>query len=172
LVAILYFSRQGKGNQEVADMTQTVETNVIQKTIELRAPIDKVWRALTDHEQFGEWFKVKMDAPFVPGHLATGQITYPGKEHVRWKATIKAMDEPHLFSFTWHPYAIEPDVDYSGETPTLVEFRLTPTATGTHLTLTETGFDALPPNRRPDALRMNDRGWGIQMENIRAHVER
>ncbi|PZM13041.1 SRPBCC family protein [Rhizobium tubonense] len=147
-------------------------TNTVEKTMELNAPVDRVWRALTDHRQFGEWFKVKLDAPFVPGRLATGQITYPGYEHVKWQATIKAMEEPRLFSFTWHPYAIEPDVDYSKETPTLVEFRLAPTATGTHLTVVETGFDALPPHRRSDALRMNDKGWAMQMENIKAHVER
>ncbi len=82
------------------------------------------------------------------------------------------MEPPSLFAFTWHPYAIDPDVDYSGETPTLVEFRLEPKGQGTHLTVIETGFESLPAHRRPDALRMNDSGWTQQVLNIKSHVER
>ena len=82
------------------------------------------------------------------------------------------MEAPRLFSFTWHPYAIDPERDFSGEPPTLVEFRLEPTARGTRLTVIESGFDALPVDRRADALRMNDGGWAQQMENVRIHVER
>jgi len=144
----------------------------IEKSIELKAPVERVWRALTDHNQFGEWFRVKLDGPFVRGELACGRITFPGYEHVKWEARIKRMDAPRLFSFTWHPYAVDPDVDYSQETPTLVEFRLEPIANGTRLTVVESGFDALPSNRRPHALRMNDAGWTEQMRNIQAHVER
>jgi len=146
-------------------------TDRITKDIELKAPIDRVWRALTDSAEFGAWFRVKMEGPFVPGQPARGQITHPGYEHLTWEATIVAMEEPSLFSFTWHPYAIEPDVDYSEEPPTLVEFRLTPTAGGTHLTVVESGFEALPAQRQPDALRMNDSGWAQQMLNIQAYVE-
>ncbi|HQS09719.1 MAG TPA: SRPBCC family protein [Xanthobacteraceae bacterium] len=147
-------------------------SNSIEKTIDLKAPVEKVWHALTDHEAFGTWFRVKLDGPFVPGARSTGQMTVPGYEHVRWNATVKQMEPPRLFSYTWHPYAIEAGVDYSGETPTLVEFRLAPIAGGTRLTVTETGFDAIPPHRMPDALRMNERGWSAQMGNIQAYVER
>lgn len=146
-------------------------TDRVEKSIELNAPLERVWRALTDHREFGEWFRVRLDGPFVPGKLSTGRITYPGYEHVRWEAMVKRMEAPHTFAFTWHPYAVDPDVDYSAEPPTLVEFRLEATATGTRLTVVESGFDALPPNRRPDALRMNESGWKAQMENIRTHVE-
>jgi uncharacterized protein YndB with AHSA1/START domain len=81
------------------------------------------------------------------------------------------MDAPRLFSFTWHPYAVEPDFDYSAETPTLVEFRLEPITGGTRLTITETGFDGVPEHRRAEAMRMNDGGWAEQIRNIRSHVE-
>jgi uncharacterized protein YndB with AHSA1/START domain len=114
---------------------------------------------------------VKLDGPFVPGKAATGRITYPGYEHLKWEVKVKQMDAPRLFSFTWHPYAVDPDVDYSPETPTLVEFRLESTANGTRLTVVESGFDSLPDNRRPDAFRMNEGGWTEQMKNIQAHVE-
>ncbi|WP_283194444.1 SRPBCC family protein [Rhizobium sp. AN80A] len=144
----------------------------IEKTIELNAPVSRVWQAITDHREFGEWFRVRIDAPFVSGEVATGQITYPGYEHVRWTATIKCMDEPTLFSFTWIPYAVDPDTDYSSETPTLVEFRLEPTSKGTRLTITESGFDKVPEYRRAEALRMNEGGWAEQVKNIKAHVER
>jgi hypothetical protein len=82
------------------------------------------------------------------------------------------MERPTLFAFTWHPYAVEPDVDYGAEPPTRVEFRLAPTASGTRLTVTESGFDALPAHRRDLAFRMNDGGWDAQMRNIEAHVGR
>jgi uncharacterized protein YndB with AHSA1/START domain len=147
-------------------------SNRIEKTIELNAPVEKVWRALTDHNEFGEWFRVKLDGPFRPGQVSTGHITYPGYEHLKWEARIKQMEAPRLFSFTWHPYAIDPAVDYSKETPTLVEFRLEPTPKGTRLILVESGFDALPGDRMAEAMRKNDGGWAEQMKNIQAHVER
>ncbi len=143
----------------------------IVKTIELKAPIERVWRAITNHEEFGTWFRVKLDGPFAVDELSTGHITYPGYEHLKWEARVKQMEKPHLFAFTWHPYAIDPNTDYSHEPPTLVEFRLKEIAGGTHLTITESGFDAIPEGRRPEALRMNEGGWTAQIENIRAHVE-
>jgi uncharacterized protein YndB with AHSA1/START domain len=143
----------------------------IEKRIELKAPVSRIWRALTDHREFGTWFRVDLEGPFVPGQVARGRITYPGYEHVVWQATVQAMEPERLFSFTWHPYAVEPDVDYSKEPTTLVEFRLEPTATGTLLTLTESGFDKLPAGqRRIDAFRLNDGGWTQQMKNIEQHV--
>lgn len=146
-------------------------TDRIEKTIELRAPIERVWRALTDHNEFGAWFRVKLEHPFTPGTVSRGQMTHTGYEHVMWEATIKQMDAPRFFSFTWHPYAVEPDVDYSGETPTLVEFHLEPIANGTRLSVTETGFDAVPGHRRAEAFRMHEGGWAQQLGNIQAHVE-
>lgn len=142
----------------------------IEKTIDLKAPIERVWRALTDYREFGTWFRVRLDGPFVVGQDSTGNITYPGYEHVKWTARVVQMDEPGTFAFTWHPYAIDPDVDYAQETPTRVEFRLTPTSAGTHLVVIESGFDQIPAHRRPEALRMNDGGWAEQMRNIAAHV--
>jgi len=142
----------------------------IEKRIELRAPVSRVWRALTDYREFGEWFRVKIEAPFTPGKLAQGQITHPGYEHVRWQAVIQKMEPERLFSFTWHPYAIDPKADYSHETPTLVEFRLEKTATGTLLVLTESGFEKIPAERRAEAFRMNEGGWSAQLTNIERHV--
>lgn len=144
----------------------------IEKAIDLNAPVERVWRALTDHREFGTWFRVRMEGPFVPGEAARGNITYPGYEHVVMSVTVTRMEAPRYFAFTWHPYAVDPDVDYSAETPTLVEFRLEPTLNGTHLTVVESGFDAVPAHRRAEAFRMNEGGWAAQMENIKAHVER
>ena len=146
--------------------------NRIEKRIELKAPQSRVWRAISDHREFGTWFHVNLAGPFAAGREAVGQITHPGFEHVRWRAVIQRIEPETLFSFTWHPYAIDPSVDYSHETPTLVEFRLSPTATGTLLVVTETGFDHVPAARRDEALRKNDGGWAEQMKNIEAHVAR
>ena len=144
--------------------------NRIEKRLELRAPLSRVWRALTDYREFGQWFGVKLDGPFVPGQSAQGQITYPGYEHIRWQAVIQKMEPEKLFSFTWHPYAIDPKVDYSKETPTLVEFRLQQIPSGTLLLLSESGFDSIPADRRAEAFRMNDGGWSEQINNIARHV--
>jgi uncharacterized protein YndB with AHSA1/START domain len=142
----------------------------IEKRIELNAPVSRVWRALTDYREFGEWFRVKLDGPFVAGQVSHGHITYPGYEHVKWEAIVQAMEPERLFSFTWHPYAADPAVDYSTETPTLVEFRLEKTANGTLLTLTESGFDKIAADRRQEAFRRNEGGWTEQMKNIANYV--
>jgi uncharacterized protein YndB with AHSA1/START domain len=147
-----------------------MEQDRIEKHIELKAPVDRVWRALTDYKEFGEWFRVKLEGPFVVGEESTGFITWPGYEHLKWTAVVKAIEPMTLFSFTWHPYAIDPAVDYSHEEPTLVEFRLAPTATGTSLTLIESGFSKLPAHRRAEAFMRNDGGWMQQMKNIEIHV--
>jgi uncharacterized protein YndB with AHSA1/START domain len=143
----------------------------IEKIIELRAPVSRVWRALTDYREFGTWFRVRLEGPFVPGETARGQIAYPGYEHLRWEAVVQKMEPERLFSFTWHPYAVDPNEDYSKEPPTLVEFTLEETATGTRLRIVESGFDRIPAKRRNEAFRMNDHGWSIQSENIARHVE-
>ena len=146
-------------------------TNSITKTTFVKAPIDRVWRAISDHQQFGEWFKVALDQPFAAGQTSTGRITHPGYEHLPWTAEIEAMDPPRRFAFRWHPYAIEPDVDYSDEPTTLVEFLLESEADGTRVTITESGFDKLPEARRESALRSNTEGWTIQTENLREYAQ-
>jgi uncharacterized protein YndB with AHSA1/START domain len=142
----------------------------IEKRIELAAPVSRVWRALTDHREFGEWFRVKLNGPFVPGQVSRGHMTYPGYEHLKWEAVVQKMEPERLFSFTWHPYAVDPKMDYSNEMPTLVEFRLEKTASGTLLVLTESGFDKISSNRRLEAFPKNDGGWTQQMKNIESYV--
>lgn len=144
--------------------------NRIEKQIELKAPVSRVWLAISDYREFGQWFRVKLDGPFVAGQVSTGQMTYPGYEHLSWEAVVQEIQPEKLFSFTWKPYAVDPAVDYSNETPTLVEFRLQPTPTGTLLTITESGFENVPDSRREEAFRMNDGGWSIQIKNIEEYV--
>jgi uncharacterized protein YndB with AHSA1/START domain len=144
--------------------------DVIEKRIELKAPVARVWRALTDYREFGEWFRVKLEGPFIPGQVSRGHITWPGYEHLVWEAVVQAMEPERLFSFTWHPYAVDPAVDYSKETPTLVEFRLESTAVGTLLVVTESGFSKVPEARRAEAFLRNDGGWTQQMGNIKTYV--
>lgn len=143
----------------------------IEKRVELAAPVSRVWKALTDYREFGEWFRVRLEAPFSVGKVSRGHITWPGYEHLVWEAVVQAIEPERLFSFTWHPYSIDPQVDYSTETPTLVEFRLEKTETGTLLLLTESGFDKVPDARRAEAFRMNENGWAQQMKNIEAYVK-
>jgi uncharacterized protein YndB with AHSA1/START domain len=146
----------------------------IEKRIELKAPISRVWRALTDYREFGEWFRVKLEGPFIPGQVSRGQMTYPGCEHVKWEAVVQKMEPERLFSFTWpHPKSFDKadnPVDYSQEPSTLVEFRLEKIAGGTLLVLTESGFDQLPDDRRLEAFRRNEGGWTEQMKNIENYV--
>src|SRR4051812_6864155 len=142
----------------------------IEKQIELKAPVSRVWRALTDHSEFGEWFGVKLERPFVPGQETFGNMTNPGYEHVVLHAVTKEIRPESVFSFTWHPYGLDPKIDYSKEEPTLVEFTLTPSAAGTLLKVTESGFDKVPASRREEAFRMNERGWASQMTRIEKYV--
>ncbi|MDR3747110.1 MAG: SRPBCC family protein [Acidobacteriota bacterium] len=144
--------------------------NHIEKRIELKAPVSRVWRALTDYREFGEWFGVKLNGPFAPGQVSCGQVTHPGYEHVQWEAVVRKMDPERRFSFTWHPYSVDPKTDYSKETPTLVEFKLEKTTSGTLLLLTESGFDEIPSGRRLEAFHMNEGGWSEQMKNIENYV--
>ena len=146
-------------------------TDRIEKKLLLRAPRSRVWRALTDAGEFGTWFRVNLEGPFTVGHSVKGNIAIPGYEHVTMEVTVERMDAEDLFSYRWHPYAIDPKVDYSGELATLVEFRLEAAAEGTMLTVVESGFDRIPAGRRDEAFRMNDKGWSGQLEHIRRHVE-
>ena len=142
----------------------------IERTILLRAPRSRVWRAVANADEFGEWFRVKLEGPFVVGKQLRGRITYPGYEHVTMEITIEHIEPEQLFSFRWHPYAIDPKTDYSSEPTTLVEFRLDEVAEGTLLTVVESGFDRIPVARRTEAFRMNSEGWQAQLENVRRHV--
>ena len=153
-------------------MTLHIDENRIEKEIELKAPLDRVWRALTDYREFGEWFGVKLEKPFVPGEKTSGSLTIPGYEHLRMEMVVEKMEPEHFFSYKWHPYAVKPEVDYSQEEPTLVEFRLEKSDSGTLLTVTESGFSKLPAQRREEAFRMNDHGWSVQLQDIQEHVEK
>jgi len=145
----------------------------IERQIEIAAPLAKFWRALTDAKQFGEWFLVKLEGPFVAGQSVGGQLTFPGYEHIRMEVVVKAIEPETYFSYTWHPYAVDPSMDYSQETPTLVEFRLKETAGGkTLLTVTESGFENIPSARRTKAFLSNENGWRQQMENLTAYVDK
>jgi uncharacterized protein YndB with AHSA1/START domain len=142
----------------------------IEKSIELHAPASRVWRALTDHNEFGAWFRVKLEEPFRVGEHSRGHILNPGYENLTWRAVIQQIDPEQYFAFTWHPYAVDPKRDYTEETPTLVEFHLEPTAAGTRLTLSESGFSDLPDERRSEAYQRNNDGWGQQMKNLEEYL--
>ena len=145
-------------------------TDRIEKTVVLKAPQSRVWRALTDATQFGAWFRVNLEGEFEEGATVRGRITHPGYEHVTMEMLVERIQPEHLFSYRWHPYAVEPGVDYSAEPTTLVEFRLDAVEGGTRLTVVESGFDRLPGARRDEAFRMNDGGWAAQLQNIERHV--
>lgn len=145
-------------------------TDRIHKEIVLRAPRSRVWRALADAEEFGAWFGMKIDGAFAPGARVHGRMTVHGHEHVTVELAIERMDPESRMSYRWHPYAIEPGVDYSSEPTTLVEFQLEEVAEGTRLTVVESGFDRIPEARRAEAFRMNDAGWAGQIVNIERHV--
>lgn len=150
---------------------RTESDDRIVKTIEIQAPVSRVWEALTDHEQFGTWFRVALDQPFEPGGKSTGQMTEPGCEHMTWLATVERMEPERFFSFRWHDYDESSELDISAQPTTVVEFHLEPTPAGTRLTIIESGFAALGDPRRLEAMRSNTRGWEIQAGRIAAYVE-
>ena len=143
----------------------------IEKIVELAAPISRVWRALTDHEEFGQWFRVDLEGPFKVGEVTRGRISYPGYEHMKWESVTERMDHERLFVFSWRHQGGDHETDNSAETKILVEFRLEPTVDGTRLTISESGFSALPDPQRFEAMRRNNDGWEMQMKNIAAHVQ-
>lgn len=145
-------------------------TDRIEKKIHLKAPRARVWRALTDAKEFGAWFGVELEGPFVAGKTVRGRILHPKHRHVVMEALVERIEPERVFAYRWHPAAIDPDVDYGAEPMTLVEFTLAESEGGTLLTLVESGFDAIPEARRATALRLNDGGWAQQMENIARHV--
>jgi uncharacterized protein YndB with AHSA1/START domain len=150
-------------------MSQT-STDVIEQQIEVEAPLERVWRALTDHQAFGQWFGVALESPFEEGKPTKGNLTHPGVEHLVMEVKVDRIEPMRRFSFFWHPYAVDPKKDYSGEPPTLVTFTLLEHEGRTKVTLTESGFDALPPERRDEAFRMNAGGWAQQVKNLAGHV--
>lgn len=153
----------------------------IEKEVLLRAPLDRVWRAISNAEEFGRWFGVRFDGPFVPGaslagvmtptevdaEVATSQEPYAGQADTWY---IVAVEAPHRLSFRWHPYAVEPGADYSAEPTTLVEFTLTEQADGVLLRIVESGFDAIPADRRVSAFEANSEGWAAQTELVRKYL--
>ena len=153
-----------------AAVQDTPGTDRIEKRLVLRAPRARVWRAVSTAAEFGAWFRVQFEDDFAEGATVHGRITHPGYEHVTMEMRIERIEPEQYFSYRWHPYAVEPGVDYSAEPTTLVEFLLEDADGGTALTIVESGFDAIPLGRRAEAFRMNDRGWTGQLQNIARHV--
>ncbi len=145
-------------------------TDRIERKILLRVPRARVWRALSDSAEFGTWFGVKVEGAFAPGARVRGAVTLKGYEHVTWDITIERMEPERLFSWRWHPAAVEPGVDYSAEPTTRVVFELEEVPGGTMLTVVESGFDRVPVARRAHAYRMNGEGWRLQMQAIERYV--
>lgn len=148
----------------------TATADRIEKCIALNAEPARVWRALTDYREFGEWFRVRLERPFVTGKTVRGNIQYPGYEHLVMEVLVKEMTPQRVFSFEWHPHAVDPKMDYSHEKRTLVEFRLEETPAGTALVVRETGFEGVPEARRQRAHQMNSQGWEIQLKAIREYL--
>lgn len=144
-------------------------TDRIEKQIVLRATPARVWRALSNAREFGSWFGAEFEDDFVPGKEARGKVKYQGKE-LTMTFVVERMEPERLLAFRWHPFAVDPAVDYSREPTTRVELALTPVPDGTRLTVTESGFDQIPIARRAKAFEMNSHGWAQQMENIARHV--
>jgi len=149
-----------------------LENDRIEKKIVLSAPRARVWRALSQAAEFGQWFRVRLEGEFEAGRTIFGQITYPGYEHLKVEMQIVELVPERYFSYRWRPNAVGPEQDYSAEPTTLVEFTLTDAADGkgTLLTIVESGFARLPAERRAQAFRANDGGWAEQLENIERHV--
>lgn len=150
-------------------MEQVVQDTIV-KTVDLAAPIPRVWRALTDHEEFGQWFRVRLDGPFEVGAKTTGNITYPGHEHMKWESVTERMEHERSFAFSWPPAAVDPDTAYDDDAKVVVEFRLKPIEGGTRLTIIETGFLQFPESKRAEVLRSNKEGWEIQGRNLAEYV--
>ncbi|MGE8179317.1 SRPBCC family protein [Pseudomonas fluorescens] len=143
----------------------------IERKILLKAPRSTVWRALANAESFGKWFGVALEGKrFVAGERTQGQITYPGYEHLVWDVQVARVEPERVFAFRWHPYPVDPTVDYSSEPTTLVLFELEDMEGGTLLKVVESGFDNIPEERRLKAFRMNSRGWDEQMTNIETYL--
>ena len=147
----------------------TMTTDRIEQRVVLRAPRTRVWRAISNAEEFGTWFRIKFEGAFTEGKPIRGMLTVPGFEHAI-EILVERIDPERYFSYRWHPYAIDPRADYSAEPTTLVEFKLEEVDGGTAVTIVESGFDRIPLARRAEAFRMNDRGWAGQIKNLAKYV--
>ena len=145
-------------------------TDRIEKRVVIRASRSRVWRAITNAEEFGAWFRMKLEGSFAEGATIRGRITHPGYEHVTLDILVERIEPERYFSYRWHPYAIDPAVDYSAEPTTLVEFILEEAEGSTAVTIVESGFDRIPLARRAEAFRMNDQGWAGQIKNLERYV--
>lgn len=149
----------------------TKSTDRIEKRVVLHAARTRVWRALTNAEEFGAWFRVKLEGAFAEGKPVRGRLSIPGYEHVTLEMLVERIDPERYFSYRWHPYAVDPAVDYSSEPTTLVEFTFEETDGSTAVTIVESGFDRIPLARRVEAFRMNDEGWAGQIKHLARYVE-
>lgn len=149
---------------------QDQSTDRIEKRFEVRAPRARVWRAIADTKEFGAWFGMKLEGAFAAGVTTRGRLTIPGYDHLTLEIQVEQIEPERCFSYRWHPYAIDPKVDYSAEPTTLVEFHLEEIADGTAVTIVESGFDRIPLARRAEAYRMNDQGWEGEAKNLARHV--
>ena len=153
--------------QQTRDMPST---DRIERRVVIHASRSRVWRAITNAEEFGTWFRVNLEGEFAEGATIRGKITHPGYEHVTMEVLVERVEPERYFSYRWHPYAVDSAVDYSTEPTTLVEFILEETEGGTAVTIVESGFDRIPLARRAEAFRMNDKGWAGQIKNLERHV--
>jgi uncharacterized protein YndB with AHSA1/START domain len=142
----------------------------IEKKILLRAPKDRVWRALSDSKEFGSWFGAKLTGEFSPGATVSGPITSKGYEHLTMSVTVERVEKERLLAFRWIPYDVDPKANTANEPTTLVEFHLEEGKEGTLLTVVESGFDKVPLARRAKAFESNSEGWAEQLKNIERHV--
>ncbi len=149
-----------------------MNTDKIEKKTVLKAPLARVWQAISNAREFGAWFRLALEGDFVEGQRLQGRFTHPGYEHLTVELFIEAVRSPTYFAYRWHPYAVDPKVDYSSEPTTLVELELSEVPGGTELTVRESGFDRIPAGRRPEAFRMNDQGWSGQLRNVAEYVAR
>lgn len=146
-------------------------TDRIERKIVLKAPRSRVWRALANAGEFGDWFGVNLKGKnFAAGERVQGQVTHPGYEHVVFDVWIERVEPEWVFSWRWHPAAVETGVDYSSEPTTLVVFELKDVEGGTLLSVVESGFDQVSPERRLSVFRENNQGWDEQIKNIEKHV--
>ena len=145
-------------------------TDRLEKRFEVRAPRARVWRAVSNAQEFGTWFGIKLEGSFAAGRAVRGRLTIPGYDHLTLEMQIERIEPERYFAYRWHPYAIDPKVDYATEPTTLVEFELEEIADGTAVTIVESGFDKIPLARRAEAFRMNEKGWEGQAKKLASYV--
>jgi uncharacterized protein YndB with AHSA1/START domain len=158
--------------KEHHSMTDVIDSSRIERSIPITAPRERVWRALTNAEEFGAWFGADLSGQsFSPGVRTRGPMTMPGCEGLFFDAVTERIEPQELLSFHWHPYSGEPVPDYTGEEPTLVTFTLKDgPGKGVLLTVVESGFDKVPAHRRRKAFEMHEEGWAFQLPNVARHA--